>query len=225
MLSLMGLVDQWKAIYWELPEGWDNVHLRLTVEDDARAARAAALLGPLNPGRHGQVIDFYSGKRGGVPAPELVRRLLARLDAERIRGEVELVTVEEAEPAPPATEAPRGRPLLVAQWDGALSALPDDWSDLYAEIELASSDYLERGALLLAPVNPARWKPEEGGLVFRFRVARRFGYGASGEMTRRCLERLDEEGIRGSVRVLYALSDTKPVSTQGPVWYVAGKVV
>ena len=224
MLSLMGLVDQWKAIYWELPEVWDNVHLRLTVEGDAHAARAAALLGPLNPGSHGQVIDFYSGRRRGVPSPELVRRLLARLDAERIRGEVALVEVEEAVPAP-AREAPRGRPSLVAQWDGTLSALPDDWSDLYAEIELASSDYLERGALLLAPVNPARWKPEEGRLVFRFRVARRFGYGASGEMTRRCLERLDEEGIRGSVRVLYALSDTKPVSTQGPVWYVAGKVV
>jgi hypothetical protein len=42
---------------------------------------------------------------------------------------------------------------------------------------------------------------------------------------RRCLERLDESNIRGVVRVLRALSDTHPVATQGPVWYVGGKAV
>ena len=60
---------------------------------------------------------------------------------------------------------------------------------------------------------------------FRFRVAQTFGYGAAPQMVRRCLERLDEGGIRGEVRVLHALSDTKPWSTQGPVWYVGGKPV
>jgi hypothetical protein len=44
-------------------------------------------------------------------------------------------------------------------------------------------------------------------------------------MTRRCFERLDEEGIRGRVTVLRALSDTRPVQTQGPVWYVGGRSV
>jgi hypothetical protein len=44
-------------------------------------------------------------------------------------------------------------------------------------------------------------------------------------MTRRCLERLDEEGIPGQLRILRALSDTDPVYTQGPVWYVEGKAV
>jgi hypothetical protein len=44
-------------------------------------------------------------------------------------------------------------------------------------------------------------------------------------MARRCLARLDEEGIRGVVRVLYALSDTDPVGTQGPVWRLEGKAV
>jgi len=61
--------------------------------------------------------------------------------------------------------------------------------------------------------------------AYRFRVARRFGYGASPEMFRRCLERLDGEGIGGTLRILHALSDTKPVSTQGPVWYVGGRSV
>ena len=95
----------------------------------------------------------------------------------------------------------------------AQAALPADWSDVYAELELDSSDYLERGALLLAPVNPARVK---GRLAYRFRVARRYGYGASGEMTQRCLERLDGERITGRFRVLWALSDTKPVYTRAP---------
>ena len=85
-----------------------------------------------------------------------------------------------------------------------------------------SSDYLERAALLMAPLNPSRYGGKPG---FRFRVARRFGYGASTEMARRCFERLDEEGIRGAVRVLRALSDTHPVQTQGPVWYVGGRTV
>jgi hypothetical protein len=44
-------------------------------------------------------------------------------------------------------------------------------------------------------------------------------------MARRCLQRLDEERIRGAVRVLRALSDTRPVQTQGPVWYVGGRSV
>ena len=44
-------------------------------------------------------------------------------------------------------------------------------------------------------------------------------------MTHRCLERLDGERISGSFRVLRALSDTKPVYTQGPVWYVGGRAV
>jgi hypothetical protein len=44
-------------------------------------------------------------------------------------------------------------------------------------------------------------------------------------MAQRCLERLDEEGVRGSIHVLWALSDTRPVQTQGPVWYSGGKSV
>jgi len=81
---------------------------------------------------------------------------------------------------------------------------------------------VNRAALLAAPLNPSRPAKEVG---FDFRVARSFGYGASPEMSRRCLERLDEAGIPGRVELLRALSDTQPVATQGPVWYVGGKVL
>jgi hypothetical protein len=60
---------------------------------------------------------------------------------------------------------------------------------------------------------------------FRFRVARTAGYGTAPEMTRRCFERLDEAGIRGSARIVHAVSDVYLSRTQGPVWYEDGRVV
>jgi len=200
-----------------LPEGWETARLRLIVNDRSRVERAAALLGPANPGRFGSFVAFDVERRGGGTSPNLVRRLFARLDGERIAGTLDVVGVEEATAAARAQET-----SLARQWQGLIDELPEDWSDLYAEVEIRSSDYLERGALLLAPVNPLRVTERT---AFRFRVARRFGYGASPEMTRRCFERLDAENIHGAVRILWALSDTKPVYTQGPVWYVGGRAV
>jgi len=215
----MSLVGQWTAIQSSLPEDWEVARLRLTVADRSQAGRAAALLGPANAGRYASFVTFQITRRGGGTSPELARRLLGRLDAERIVARLKLVGADEAA----TTAQPAGRhATLTEQWDGLEAELPDDWSDVYAEVELASSDYLEPGALLLAPLNPSR---VPGEIAFRFRVARRFGYGASGQMMRRCSERLDEEGIRGSVRILWALSDTRPVYTQGPVWYVGGRAV
>lgn len=218
MLSRMALVDQWRAIEESLPEGWGEARLRLTVHDEAEAARAAALLGSANPSRRGKVIWVYISRVGGGAVPDLAVRLLGRVDREGLGGSLELVNVIEAAARAPA----RQRQTFVEQWDLLLGGLPADWSDLWAEVELTSSDYLERGALMLAPVNPAR---ADKRLAYRFRVARRFGYGASEEMARRCLERLDQKGITGETRILRALSDTKPVATQGPVWYVGGKAV
>ena len=33
------------------------------------------------------------------------------------------------------------------------------------------------------------------------------------------------KGIRGSVRVVRALSESKPVGTQGPIWQIDGRTV
>jgi hypothetical protein len=216
IFRLVSLVDQWQAIQPGLPEGWDNAQLRLIAPDAEQAQRAAVLLAPAHPGRFGRAVTFF----GAGPSPDLVTRLLRRLDHEGINGQLKLVG-SDAEPqaAAVAAETPSS---FAAAWEGELAALPDDWTDLYIEVELLSSDYLERAALLLAPLNPAR---DQSKLAFRSRVARQFGYGTSPQMTRRCFERLDDEEIRGSVRVLRALSDTQPVQTQGPVWYVGGHSV
>ena len=220
----MRLVDQWREIERGLPDDWMDARLALQVVDADRTDRAAALLGPLTPGRAGTTLRLFCARRGAGPGPEAVRRLLALLDAERIAGELELVAgeLELVAASEPATAPEADRSALAASWDAAVSVLPDDWSDMYAEVELRSTDHLERAALLMAPLNPSRYGGPAG---FRFRVAQRFGYGASPRMARRCLERCDDERIRGELRILRVLCDTDPVDTQGPVWYVGGRPV
>jgi hypothetical protein len=213
------LAERWSDIEAGLPADWSEVRLLLRPGDEAEAERAAALLAPLLAARHGREVRFFVAQPPETPSATLARRLLERLDREGIAGRLKIDEVVEA-PAPDAE--PEVLPALSTAWEAELANLPEDWSDLVAEVEVVSSDYLEPAAMLLAPLNPSR---VEDRAAFRFRCARRFGYGASPGMARRCLERLDEEGITGSVRILYALSATDPVATQGPVWYVGGKVV
>ena len=213
----MSLVEQFGPLASSLPEGWQSARLRLIVAEERDSARAAALLAPTNPGHRGRVINFTTARRGAGVGPDRIRELLRRLDSEGIQGELELVGVEEA----PAL-ADSGRATLAGAWDETATTLPPDWSDLYAEVELTSSDYIEPGALRLSPLNPTR---PDARPLFRFRAARKFGYGASPEMVRRSLERLDEAGIRGELRILNVFSDSYPAKTQGPVWYAAGKVI
>jgi len=217
MLTRMRLVDQWREIERGLPERWQEARVELTLDDVGQLDRASALLGPAEPGRGRNGVRLSSFRGGGPAGTEGVRRLLGGLDRETISGRLELLEAkEEAE-----TAAAVGRQLASA-WQAALTTLPSDWSDLLAEIELRSTDHLDRTALLLAPLNPARVTER---VAFRFRCARQFGYGASPQMTQRCLERCDEEQITGQVAIVRALSDTRPVATQGPVWYVGGKTV
>lgn len=213
----MKLVDQWARIESNLPKGWGSARLALEIEDTTARTRSAALLGPVSPSRSGRALLFEVERRGGPNGPLCVRALLARIDREGLAGTLTVMESARAEPRPERLAS-----SLAADWDGALATLPPDWSDLHCELELASSDHLDRAALLAAPVNPVR---DSSRLAFRFRVAQRFGYGASPGMARRCLERLDADGIRGSVRILRALSDTHNAATQGPVWRVAGKAV
>ena len=216
MLRPLRLVDRFNGIERELPDDWAEARFSLTVADDARCDRAAALLGPANPGRRGKTIRVAVARGGGGIGPEAIRRLLRRLDEEGISGELELVGAQEA----PAAEL-RRRESLRDAWKRGLDGLPSDWSDLYAEVRFDSTDYVEPAALLLAPLNPSR----SGPAALRFRCAHHFGYGASPEMTTRCFERCDERGITGAVEILYVLSDTHPVGTQGPVWFVGGRNV
>ena len=90
----MALLEQWREIQAQLPERWATARLSLVIEDEADCDRAAFLLGPVNPGRRGKQIRFRLGRGGTGPSANLVGRLLARLDAERVDGRVELLGAE-----------------------------------------------------------------------------------------------------------------------------------
>lgn len=217
----MKLEEQWRDVSASLPRGWERARLALTVEDEAEAEQTALILGPAAPGRSGStfLIELHGGPQRVGARPELVRRVLERLDREGVDGRIEL---RSAEVAAEDAAAAVGGAGLASSWDLLLESLPPDWSHLYAEVELDSSDFVERGALLLAPVNPALFGGRRG---LRFRCARVVGYGVAPEMARRCLERLDEERITGSVRILRVVSESRPFATQGPVWYIGGRAV
>jgi len=217
MLRPLGLVDQFNAIESGLPGEWVDTRLVLSIADARRCDRAAALLGPANPGRLRHNVLFTVARRGEGVGPEAARRLLKRLDTEGVTGKLAVMETETA----PVAEL-QVQPSLRAAWDRALASLPPDWSDLYGEVQLDSTDFVERAALLLAPVNPSLYG---GATGLRFRCARSFGYGVSPAMAARCLERCDEEKITGDLEILRVLSDTHPVGTQGPVWLVGGRSV
>ncbi|MBW3593830.1 MAG: hypothetical protein KY396_09055 [Actinobacteria bacterium] len=227
----MKLAEQWTGVLQRLPTEWESARLTLSLADEEGANRAALILGPAAPGRAGRSFRLALDRRGrtGLGAsPALVGRVLARLDEEDVEGELELVDVESR---PERSEAvadvdvqsyPATAGGLAAQWDALLETLPPDWSHLYAEVTLDSTDYVERGALLMSPTNPALFGGARG---LRFRCSHAVGYGVSVGMARRCLERLDRDGITGRLRVVRVVSDARPVYTQGPVWYVGGRSV
>ena len=213
----MSLVKQWRRIGSELPVGWAEARFGLTLPRAEDRERAALLLSPASPSLVDDTFRFSVRKSGGSIGPDQCTKLLRKLDAEGFRGTLTLRETVDGERPEETTNVG-----LADAWAAAVAGLPPDWSDLYCELEVDSSDHLDRAALLLAPINPAR---VPGRSAFRFRVAHSFGYGASPQMTARCFERVDTEGVTGRITVLHALSDTHNVATQGPVWRVQGKAV
>jgi hypothetical protein len=229
----VALAERSQELLHGLPRGWRRARLELTVDEPEDADRTAVILGPAAPGRTANrfVLNVYGGPERLGTSPETVRRVLLRLDQEGVRARLRVTATEGDEPAEPApdeyapqvggrveADAPR---VLGASWQALVDTFPPDWSHCYAEVVLDSSDYLERSALLMAPANPLR--PDERATVLRFRASRVVGYGVAAGMARRCLERLDAEGITGRVSVLRVVSEDRPVGTQGPVWRIGGR--
>ena len=215
----MRTVDQWGQIEEALPPDWSEAQVAFVAEGSA--GDAAAVLGPLQPGRVGDTLRLHITRAdGGV---ERARNIFRRLDGRRIWGTLELIgAIEDVVPRSVTEEAPASGASLARSWDAALAELPPDWSDVLCVLELDSSDHLPRAALLGAPLNPSR-VPDETAL--RFRASGKQGYGVSPQMARRCFERMDAENITGSIRVVSGLSDTENAATQGPVWRLAGRSV
>jgi hypothetical protein len=210
----MPALERWKEIEAELDPAWDEVFLSFVPEDAHAMSRAAAILGPLGPGRSGRELRLQVA-RGGAGL-ERLENLLGRLDRNRVWGELALVGSEVSEPAEPAPVRTNGERPLVEQWEDELAKLPPGWRDASATLELDSTDFLAQATLAGAPLNPSRVK---GETALRFSVVTRGlgGYGVPPGMVRRCLERMDAIGITGRLQVRAALSDVDYVATQGVI--------
>jgi hypothetical protein len=218
-LCTVSLVGEWRELQTGLPDGWAQVSLQLVVRDPEAASRAASLLGPAGPYRTGggTTLRFDAARDGSAQSPEGIVRLLRRVDDARIGGTLSALGSERA-----PERVQRATTSLVTSWEAVLAGLPADWSDLLAEVRLTSTDYIERAAVLCVQTNPRRVGDRA---AFRFRCARRAGYGVAPEMARRCFERCDTESIRGAIAILRVLSGTGLEATQGPVWILDGQTV
>jgi hypothetical protein len=216
------LGERFQEILDGLPAGWSQAQVVLTVPEEAALERATVILASLTPGRAGSTFRVTVVPTGqGGPSPETVRRALDRLERDGIDARLAEPQASSVEVAvAPEEHHRRG---LADAWDEVAATFPDDWSDAYLEVELASTDDVDRAALLLSPVNPFLLERDRPAL--RFRSAHRFGYGAAPVMTRRVLARLDEDRIAGTLRLLRLHSDMHPVLTQGPVWREDGRAV
>jgi hypothetical protein len=210
----MTVAEQWKRIGSELPAEWARVDLRLQVPDRQAANSAAAALAPAEPLRIGPTfIRFTIARDGSAVGPDNAMRLLARIP----RGTLTIASSDNA--AKPVLAEPTP---LTESWDTAIAGLPADWSDAFVELQLTSTDFVEKASVLCIQANPRRVGEEA---TLRFRAARLAGYGVAAGMARRCLERCDEAGITGTITVLRVLSDTAHVGTQGPSWIVDGQTI
>jgi hypothetical protein len=203
------LSEQWSELVDGLPRDWESVRVELELADPAQAERAALLVGS-NPDEGVFRLDVERDAASVRLSPGLLARALARLDDEGVAGELRPLQTHE------------GRHSLAEEWAALVAALPPDWSHLLAEVQLDSSDFVDRAALLMGPANPTL---VDGIRTLRFRAARSVGYGVSVGMAERCLERLDGESITGRVAIVHVVSEARPVATQGPVWRLGGKPV
>jgi hypothetical protein len=109
---------------------------------------------------------------------------------------------------------------LVTAWDRLIERLPADWSHLLVEVELQREEPYEPVATIVSALNPQRCDTRT---AFRFRAGRDFGYGASTQVVKHCLDQLDEARVEGRLRLLEMLSQRRLVETQGPVWRLGGR--
>ena len=141
----MKLGDAWD----ELRDEWGEARIRVTLEEPERTDRAAQLLGPLQPFRAGPAeLSFRVVGNSGE-----VRRLLERLDAERIHGSARGDLVGSSRRARAGAAGADLARILAGR---ARRRCPPDWSDLLAEVELTSSDWIDRASVNMVPLNPRR---------------------------------------------------------------------
>jgi len=90
---------------------------------------------------------------------------------------------------------------LAGDFQQILDRLPPDWTDLEVDMRIEDmSQYIDT-AVSLSQVNAQVYQHPMDGWHWRLLVAHSFGHAAAAETVKGMLEKLDEEGVRGELRV------------------------
>lgn len=88
---------------------------------------------------------------------------------------------------------------LATDFKRILEALPSDWTDLEVDLRIDDESQYVDTAVALSQVNAQVYSHADWH--WRLLVAHSFGHAAAAETVLGVLERLEEEGVRGELRV------------------------
>lgn len=91
---------------------------------------------------------------------------------------------------------------LAGDFQQILDTLPSDWTDLEVDMRIEDMSQYVDTAVAVSQVNAQVYQhPEADGWHWRLVVAHSFGHAAAAETVMGLLEKLDEGGVRGELRV------------------------
>jgi predicted alpha/beta hydrolase family esterase len=90
---------------------------------------------------------------------------------------------------------------LAASFQQILDTLPPDWTDLEVDLRIDDAAQYVDTAVAVSQVNAQVYQHPQEGPHWRLLVAHSFGHAAAAETVRGVLEKLDEGGVAGELRV------------------------
>jgi hypothetical protein len=90
---------------------------------------------------------------------------------------------------------------LATEFQQILDTLPPDWTDLEVDMRIEDEAQYVDTAVALSQVNAQVYQYPREGWQWRLLVAHSFGHAAAAETVKGVLEKLDEAGARGELRV------------------------
>lgn len=90
---------------------------------------------------------------------------------------------------------------LAADFQQILDTLPPDWTDLEVDLRIDDASQYVDTAVAVSQVNAQVYQHPQEGPHWRLLVAHSFGHAAAAETVRGVLEKLDEGGVAGELRM------------------------
>ena len=90
---------------------------------------------------------------------------------------------------------------LAASFQRILDTLPPDWTDLEVDLRIEDMSQYVDTAVALSQINAQVYQHPQEGWHWRLLVAHSFGHAAAAATVKGVLEKLDEAGVGGELRV------------------------